>query len=222
MKTKNIKLVLTCGALAVLGAMSLQGCSSSDDSSGGTAGTSSGGKGGTSAGGTSAGGKGGSGTAGTSSGGKGGSGTAGTGTAGTGTAGTGTAGTGTGGAGGAAGAGNEAGMTGSEAGAAGAASESQADLCNTFCADEGTTCTFGASTVAPYTDSNACIAACNNFTLGAVGVYPAGPTSGDTFACRRWHLSAAAIMGPVATHCPHTGTLSKIAYADATATGPCK
>ena len=68
MKFMNKKLVLSCGALAVFGATSLQGCSSSDDAP-----TSNGGKGG--------------GTAGTASGGKSGAGNAGSGTAGTVTAG---------------------------------------------------------------------------------------------------------------------------------------
>jgi hypothetical protein len=58
--TKNIKLFLSCGAVAVLGALALQGCSSTgDDTStpaGGSAGT---GTGGSSTGGSSTGGKGG-------------------------------------------------------------------------------------------------------------------------------------------------------------------
>ncbi|HWZ93176.1 MAG TPA: hypothetical protein VNW92_30160 [Polyangiaceae bacterium] len=185
MKTNKTKLLLGCGALALLGALALQGCSSGDD----TAAT--GGTGGTSTGGTSTGGKGGSGAGGTSTGGKGGTGSAGTGTAGTGTAGTGTGGM------------SAAGSTG-EGGAAGEATVAHptTEECATFCADELTTC----ATLNPYATPVACSDACKGFVLGGD---PATTMAGDTFACRRWHLSAAADPGPKATHCPHTGLISK-------------
>jgi hypothetical protein len=198
--TKNIKLLLSCGAVAALGVLAIQGCSSSGDDST----TPSGGSAGMSAGGGAAG-KGGGSSAGTSS---GGSGTAGKGGA--------TAG-GTGGAAGAS-------TTGEAGESAGGAAADLVD-CTTFCSDEEATCTFGAATAAPYADSASCMSACMGFTPGDVGVYPDGPTSGDTYACRRWHLSkAGSTPGTPATaamHCPHTGLLSKAAYTDTTATGPC-
>jgi hypothetical protein len=189
MKTNKTKLLLSCGALALLGALALQGCSSGDDTAsatGGTGGTGTGGKGGTGTGGTSTGGKGGTSTGGTSTGGKGGTSTGGTSTGGMGTA------------------GMSAGGSPGEGGAAGEATvlHPTAQDCATFCADELTTCT----TLNPYATPVACSDACNGFVLGGD---PATTTAGDTFACRRYHLSAAADPGPKTTHCPHTGLISK-------------
>jgi len=205
MKFMNKKLVLSCGALAVFGATSLQGCSSSDNAP-----TANGGKGGGTAG-TASGGKGG-GSAGTASGGKSGSGSAGTGTAGTGTAGasgaSGASGAGEGGAagtselagaGGTAGASELGGAAGSDAGAAGAGPVTQADLCTKFCADEATTCASNA--LMQYASSGECETDCLGYALGTSGM-----TSGNTLYCRIYHLGVAAGSPTAATtHCPHTG-----------------
>jgi len=211
MKFMNKKLVLSCGALAVFGATSLQGCSSSDDAptsnggkGGGTAGTASGGKGGGTAG-TASGGKGG-GSAGTASGGKSGAGNAGSGTAGTVTAGAAGAGEGgaagaseLAGAGGTAGASELGGAAGSDAGAAGAGPVTQADLCTKFCADEATTCASNA--LMQYASSGECETDCLGYALGTSGM-----TSGNTLYCRIYHLGVAAGSPTAATtHCPHTG-----------------
>jgi len=210
MKTNQIKLLGGTAALVLFGAVLVQGCSSSDDSSGGTSGSggATGGKGGSS----STAGKGGtaSGTAGTTSGaaGKGGtsSGTAGSSAGGGSSAGD--TGTTEGGASGAPG--------GNEGGAAGATAPGDGRDCTKFCADEATTCSGALS---PYASTGACMSACEGFALGGD---PTTTTSGDTYACRRYHLSAAASPGPATTHCPHTGLISKNALTDTSATGPCK
>jgi len=214
MKTNQMKLLGGSAALVLFGAILIQGCSSSDDSSGlGTSsGGATGGKGGTSStagkGGTASGG-GSSGTAGTSSS-----------TAGTGGSSSGTAGTSAGGSSSA----GDTGMTeggasgapgGNEGGAAGAMVGDGRD-CTKFCADEATTC---AGALSPYASTGACMSACEGFSLGGD---PTTTTAGDTYACRRYHLSAAASPGPASTHCPHTGLISKNALTDTTATGPCK
>jgi hypothetical protein len=201
MKTNNIKLLLTGTVFAVFGALGLQACSSSDDSSssGGSSGS-----GGTSSGGTS------------STAGKGGGATGGSSTAGS---------TSTGGST------SEGGATGgdmggaSEGGASGDAHPSVAQ-CTDFCMDEEMTCTFTSDAsadadTAVYADNAACMTACAGFALGNVGVYPAGDKAGDSFACRLWHVNAAAQLCPTTTHCPHTGLLSKVMISDTTATGPC-
>jgi hypothetical protein len=211
MKTNNIKLLLTSTAFAVFGALALQACSSSDDSS-----TSSGGSSGT--GGTSStAGKGGA----TSGGSTGTAGTAGSGTAGSGTAGT----TSQGGS-------SEGGETGGDVGGASEGGASAGDSpsvaqCTDFCTLEGTTCTFTGDAspdadTAVYADNADCMTACAGFALGNVGVFPLGDESGDSFACRWWHVNKAASDASLPpTHCPHTGLLSKAHIADTTATGPC-
>ena len=220
MKTNKSRLFFSAGALALCGGLALQGCSS-DDSSGGTTGGS-GGKGG-SGGGTSTGGKGGTGTGGTSTGGKGGTGTGGTSTGTGGTA-------GRGGTGGTAGRGGTGGIgvagdngTAGDIGEAGASADvihPTTTECTTFCADEALTC--GTPTLMTYTWPTlaACLTACGAMTEGGVSKLPAGPTAGDTFACRRWHLNAAAASAGAnaSTHCPHTGVPSKDM---AGAAGPC-
>jgi len=216
MQTKNIQLLLTGSALAVFGALALQGCGSSGDDSAAAAGSA--GKGGTGSGGTSTGtaGKGGAATtAGTSSGGTGG-GSAGTGTAGTGGGSAGTSAGGTGGAGGGTGGagGGGGGTGGGGAGGTGGSSGDGRD-CTKFCADEATTCS---GTLSPYATPADCMTACMGFALGGD---PTTTTSGNTYACRRYHLSAAASPGPATTHCPHTGLISKNSDGT-TATAPCK
>lgn len=58
----------------------------------------------------------------------------------------------------------------------------------TFCADNVATC------AGTYTDAAACETICAGFADG--------DTSGNTLACRVYHLGAAA--SDAATHCPHT------------------
>jgi hypothetical protein len=207
MKTNNIKLLLTGTAFAVFGALSIQACSSSDDSSSSSGGSS--GSGGT----TSTAGKGGSGTAGsTSTAGKGGSGTGGSGTAGSGTAGSGTAGSTT--VGGA----SEGGATGdmggaSEGGASGGDHPSLAE-CTAFCTMEGTVCGFGPADLGmaddhPYASSEACMTDCAAFALGDDSdPTHHTPESGDSFACRAYHLYNASLPNNKAVHCPHTSNIS--------------
>lgn len=62
--------------------------------------------------------------------------------------------------------------------------------CTTFCTDAVLTCPD------QYTDSGTCMEICNGFADGCDG-----DTSGNTLACRTYHLGAAAT--DAATHCPH-------------------
>jgi hypothetical protein len=173
--TKNIKLLLSCGAVAALGVLAIQGCSSSGDDSS----TPSGGSAGTSAGGGSAGKAGGS-SAGTSSGGSG------------------TAGSSTGGApaGGAAGA-STTGEAGESAGGA-PAEMTQAELCTSFCTEEPVACSGDLS---QYTSVSDCETSCAGFALGE----PSDTGGQDTLYCRIYHLSVAASSAANAMiHCAHT------------------
>jgi len=215
--TKNMTLVLCASSFALVGLVSLQGCDVGETSSGPAAGAPaagapaagahSAGAPGAGAAGAHAGAGGATGGAGGAMGGAGGA-AAGAGGAAAGAAGS-TAGTGgaTAGAGGStAGAGGSS-AGGGASGAAGSGGGASASKdCTTFCADEMTTCTFGAAAPAAYTDLAACQTACGAYTTGDVGVYPAGPTSGNTYACRRWHLSKAATVSGTdkSDHCQHT------------------
>jgi hypothetical protein len=207
MTTKNTKLLLTAGAFAVFGALSLQACSSSDDSSGTPSGGSSG-KGGSSAGGTSSGGKGG-----TAAGGKGGSGTAGSGVAGAEPGVGGEVGVGGAEEGGASGAGAPGAAGENAGGAGGATSEAHptAQECTAFCDLDATTCT---GTNNPY-PGNDCQADCLAYALGddSDPTHMAA-TTGDNFACRAYHLQNAIKNATNATllttHCGHTAKVSSI------------
>ncbi|MEI9937722.1 MAG: hypothetical protein WDO69_10935 [Pseudomonadota bacterium] len=205
--TKNTSLVLTASSLVLCGLASLQGCDVGETSAGPAAGAPAAGA--PAAGAPAAGAAGARAGAGGASAGSGGStGGAGGSTAGAGGASAGSAGT-TGGA-----------SSGGASGAGGGASAA----CTTFCMDEETTCSFGAATAAPYTGAPACLSACAGFAPGVTG-----EQANDTFACRRYHLTAAGMGADAAAmaanktlHCPHTGLISKGAYTDTTATGPCK
>ncbi len=215
MKTNNIKLVCGSAALVLLGALMVQGCSSSDDSSGGTAGSggATGGKGGASSG--TAGQGGATGTAGTTSGtaGKGGatSGTAGTSAGGTSSAGdTGTT------EGGSDNGGSPGGDEGGAAGASGGDHPTAAE-CTTFCNGEETICGFGDPTdntkSFAYASKADCMTSCAGFALGddsdSTHMTPVG---GDSFACRAYHLYNASLspggVSNAPVHCPHTAALS--------------
>jgi hypothetical protein len=73
-----------------------------------------------------------------------------------------------------------------------------------------TTCMFGGSD--PYASSDACMNACNAFTLGDISALPGGPTGTNTYACRRWHLTKAATYAAGSSdrmmHCGHTASTS--------------
>lgn len=73
--------------------------------------------------------------------------------------------------------------------------------CDGFCTIATATC----STQWP--DMAACMTACAGFTDTAS--YSAAATSGDSLACRLYHLSVAASSADnAATHCPHTMAMS--------------
>ena len=101
--------------------------------------------------------------------------------------------------------------------AAGSTAVCGASACADFCAMEAKVCGTDAAPVTGvthrYTDMNACMTACGGFTTTP----EASPTvtSGNTLACRIYHLTNAAAGATAAvtdTHCGHTL---------ATATGQC-
>lgn len=198
--TKNIKLLLSGGAVALLGVLALQGCSSSssdDSAAAGSAGKSTtGGSAGASAGGTSS-------SAGAS--------TGGTSAAGASTGGTSAAGASTGGASGGA---TTTGEAGESAGGAADEAHPTADECTTFCALDLSTCTAGN---AAYTSSGECQTDCLAYALGD----DSDPTrmvtkTGNNFACRAYHLENAvknaANPANLTLHCGHTGEVSTACF----------
>lgn len=79
--------------------------------------------------------------------------------------------------------------------------------CESYCAIDIAACT-GAN--AAFTSVGDCTTACNAFPSATITNYNDMTTSGNTFACRMYHLSVAATAGgaSAATHCPHTKTAS--------------
>jgi hypothetical protein len=80
------------------------------------------------------------------------------------------------------------------------------NACADFCALEvkvcGTIDAGGAN--AQYQNQAACMSSCATFTK--TPAYSAATTSGNTFACRLYHITNAAVDAPsAATHCKHTG-----------------
>ncbi len=73
--------------------------------------------------------------------------------------------------------------------------------CESFCSIALQTCT-GPNVV--YLDQAACLAACAGFPQ--TGPYSASTTSGDSFACRLYHLGAATVDDT--GHCPHVAASS--------------
>ncbi len=73
--------------------------------------------------------------------------------------------------------------------------------CEGFCTLVLGACT-GAS--APYSDMNACMTACGGFAT--TPPYSSSQTSGNSFACRLYHATAASANPAV--HCAHTGATS--------------
>lgn len=216
MKSTSIKLLLCGCTIAVLGALALEGCSSSDSSGGaggGTSsgGTSSGGKGGTSSGGAS--------TGGTSSGGAaaGGASSGGASTGGTSSGGAATGGTSSGGTGGASGStssgGAGAGGTGTAGtggtGGTGGGAHPTAQECTDFCTLDASTCTGGN---AAYANVGVCQTDCLAYALGDDSDQThMTATSGNNFACRAYHLQNAiksTMPADVTTHCGHTAKVS--------------
>ena len=72
-------------------------------------------------------------------------------------------------------------------------SATELSACATFCQDNLATCS-GDNAV--FTDAATCETACAAWPAGT-----AGDTSGNSLACRSYHLGAAA--SDAATHCPH-------------------
>jgi len=75
------------------------------------------------------------------------------------------------------------------------------DNCQGFC-----TIVLGACGSSPYPTATDCITACNGFIQNPQ--YNALQTTGNTFACRLYHATAAAAQP--AAHCPHTAPNSAI------------
>ena len=72
--------------------------------------------------------------------------------------------------------------------------------CNYYCATIQSVCT---GTNMQYKDNATCLSMCQNGIPNDAG---AGATSGDSLACRMYHLSVAAQSSTSAdTHCPHAG-----------------
>lgn len=73
--------------------------------------------------------------------------------------------------------------------------------CESFCAMAGEICTGANQTFASTAE---CMTACAAYDASIE--FDASQTSGDTFACRLYHLTAAS--NDPATHCPHIGPVS--------------
>ncbi len=189
--TKNIKLLLSGGAVALLGVLALQGCSSDDSAAAGSAGApAGGGSAGTSAGGSS--------SAGTSAGGMAAGGMAAGGMA----------------AGGTAAGGTATGEAGESAGGAADEAHATADECTAFCTLDASTCT---GSNAAYTSTEECQTDCLAYPLGD----DSDPTrmvakTGNNFACRAYHLENAvkneATPALLTLHCGHTAEVSTACF----------
>lgn len=96
--------------------------------------------------------------------------------------------------------GGDTGTTDSGGGDGGLGVDASALDCNYYCATINQVCT-GTSTK-QYLDNATCLAMCSNIPNDA----GAGATSGNSLACRMYHLSVAAqSSGNADTHCPHAG-----------------
>ncbi len=114
---------------------------------------------------------------------------------------------------------------GGDASDGGIAVDASALDCNYYCSTIMAVC--NAQTNQQYIDNATCLAMCGNIPNDA----GAGSTSGDSLACRMYHLSVAAQNGNADTHCPHAGpygfgmcgTLcNDFCEQDFATTGPCK
>jgi hypothetical protein len=70
--------------------------------------------------------------------------------------------------------------------------------CADFCADDAVVCS------GTYATPDLCMTACATWSDMGSATSPTA-ASGNTLACRMYHLTAAAAAGGAATHCPHTG-----------------
>jgi hypothetical protein len=93
------------------------------------------------------------------------------------------------------------------------------DVCANFCKLEVATCgtkdapkaglTIGGNcggadpSACVYQNEADCVAKCGAFTK--TPAYSSATTSGNTFACRLYHITNAAVTGAAALHCQHTG-----------------
>jgi len=78
------------------------------------------------------------------------------------------------------------------------------DVCGTHCE---AFCQLALATCpGVFADAKGCSAACQTWVRAPMRVHATGPTSGDTFDCRAYHLSAA-ISAP-SVHCTHIGESS--------------
>lgn len=203
---KNIRLLIGASSLAALAIVGLQGCGSDSDTGTTTP------KAGTSGAGAPAGGAPSGGSGGASAGAPAGGASAGSGTAGA-AAGSGAGGASAGSGGASAGSGgSSAGSGGASAGSGGSGGAPSA-ACTTFCGDEETVCMFTGANAA-YASKAECLSACATFTPGT-------GNSGNTLACRQYHVTNAKTMG-ADVHCPHTAKVSHNKGSAVTATdGPC-
>jgi len=80
--------------------------------------------------------------------------------------------------------------------------------CESFCSLAGQVCT-GANQ--QFIDNADCLAKCALFPAPAR--YTTGVATGDTFACRMYHLTLATPDAPSATtHCPHIAPVSSVCF----------
>jgi hypothetical protein len=83
------------------------------------------------------------------------------------------------------------------------------DDCANFCAIATAVC--GSQPTAPYADNAACLTACAGFADTTAVPYNTAATSGDSLACRMYHLSVASSDAASATtHCPHIAEVSPV------------
>ena len=71
------------------------------------------------------------------------------------------------------------------------------DFCPEFCGGVQMFCTAANE---QWASTAACVVDCAGWALGTEG-----DTTGDTLACRGYHLEAAITSTDFATHCPHAG-----------------
>lgn len=80
--------------------------------------------------------------------------------------------------------------------------------CDNFCSEAMAVC--GTQATPPYANAAACMTACAAFKPTSMVPYNATVMSGDSLACRMYHLTAASAAGGATTHCPHIGAMSAV------------
>jgi hypothetical protein len=78
--------------------------------------------------------------------------------------------------------------------------------CESFCASTLEICSDVPGVTPPYDSAAECMGACNGYSM--TEVFDASDISGNTFACRLYHMTAAS-SDPL-THCQHTGVDSAV------------